>query len=106
METITLMPSFFDSIDLMIERPTHCILLKENWLKMDSSCPKIMSGREFGGLHTLRFSPNSVQNSVAYSWKQLWSLTWNLGIGVESKFGYSNSKPNTKSLVESNEINT
>ena len=33
-------------------------------------------------------------------------LTWNLGIGVESKFGYSNSKPNTKSLVESNEINT
>ena len=54
----------FDSIDLMIERPIHCILLKENWLKMDSSCPKMMSGREFGGLHTLRFPPNSGQTQL------------------------------------------
>jgi hypothetical protein len=54
-ETMTPMPSFFGSIDLSPERLTHCVLLKENWLKTDLSCPKMMSGHEFVGQRMLRY---------------------------------------------------
>ena len=59
------MPVLFGKMDPCPDGPTHCFELIENWLKIDSSCPKMNRGLLSTGLRTLRLPPYMLYISFA-----------------------------------------
>ncbi len=77
LEIIKPMPVLFGKMDLCPDGPSHCFDPYKNWLKIDSSCPKMKIGLLSTGLWTPRLPPYMPYISFANSCMRSWSSAWN-----------------------------